>query len=49
MKLGRLVPLALAGLAAWRRLSPHQKTKVRTTISDLVDRVRGRGAHGVNP
>ena len=49
MKLRRLVPLALAAFAAWRRMSPQQKTKVRSTISDVANRLKGRGTHDATP
>lgn len=49
MMLRRLVPLALAGFAAWRRMSPQQKAKVRSTISGFVSRLKGRGARGATP
>jgi len=49
MMLRRLVPLALAGFAAWRRMSPQQKARVRSTISGLANRLTGRPAHDVTP
>jgi hypothetical protein len=33
MKLRRLIPLALAAYGVWKRLSPQQKRRVRTTIN----------------
>ena len=30
MKLRRLIPLVLAGYATWKRLSPQQKTSVKS-------------------
>ena len=33
MKLRRLIPLALAAYAGWKRLSPQQKRGVRSKIS----------------
>jgi hypothetical protein len=49
MKLRRLVPLALAAFSAWRRLSPEQKQKLRSTITGLGNRTRVATARGTKP
>ena len=49
MRLRRLVPLALVGLAAWRRLSPPQKAKIRATIAGVGNRTRVPELHGAKP
>jgi hypothetical protein len=35
MKLRRLIPLALTAYAAWRRISPEHKAKIKSKISGL--------------
>ena len=33
MKLRRLIPLALAAYAGWKKLSPQQRASVKSTIT----------------
>lgn len=38
MKLRRLVPLALAAFAAWRRMTPQQKASIKGRFTRLTSR-----------
>ena len=49
VNLRRLVPLGLAAFAAWRRLSPSQKAKIKSTIVGLAGRTRGAARRNANP
>ena len=40
MKLRRLLSLALAAYAGWRRLSPEHKAKIKSKISSLRGQTR---------
>jgi hypothetical protein len=36
MKLRRLIPLVLAAYATWKRLSPQQKTNVKSKLRSVT-------------
>jgi len=43
MKLRRLIPLALAAYASWKRLSPEQKRVVRNKVIGATNVLRPAG------